>query len=184
MDLTDEEEPLVTIYRLYKQLVEMPNLPVRKIPVFDSGELAGEMFKGIDDLTFEKQYQVLRRTLREPYVEPNICLWMYRSVITPLEICSLVRDQGVFIEEDRDQCLLIDFDHWADANEKLRGLGVILPGDFNPNANDRMRSRSKLHCTTIESMRISRTLRARPAQSRFPRDLRGACQSRLDAGRL
>lgn len=92
------EKPPVTLHRLYKQLVEMLNLPNHALPSLDTGELAGDMFKGFDDLPFEMRYRTLRRTLRGPYVEPQVRLWMFRNRISPLEICSMMHRRGVDME--------------------------------------------------------------------------------------
>jgi hypothetical protein len=139
MNPADEEESSVTVHELYKQLVETLGLSVRKIPVFDSGEVVGKMFEGFDSLPTEKQLVLFRRASHGPYVAPEIRAWMHGNEISPQKITSLVQGQGVFIEDDRDRCPLIDFDHWADMNEKLRRQGAILPcdvetGNYRPDA--------------------------------------------------
>ncbi|KAF1926600.1 uncharacterized protein M421DRAFT_6873 [Didymella exigua CBS 183.55] len=130
MNLADGEVPRVTVHQLHKQLAETLDLPVLRTPGIDSGELAGKMYRGFYGLPFERQHQVLRQAFRGPYVDPEIRIWMHRNGVSPHGVCSLVRGQRVFIEDDRDRCPLIDFDHWAGVNEKLRRQGAVLPCDF------------------------------------------------------
>ena len=140
MDIEDDDEASVTVHQLYKQLVETLSLPVH-VSFIDSGERAGKMFKDFEFCP-EKQLMLLRQEFRRPYVAPEIRKWMYSNGITPQEVTSLIRAQGVYVEDDKDRCPLIDFDHWADVNEKLRQQGAILPCDVEtghrqPNATDR-----------------------------------------------
>lgn len=77
----------------------------------------------------EKQFVLLQQAFQHPYVAPEIRKWMHKNEITPQEITSLVRAHSGFIEDDRDQCPLIDFDHWAEVSERLRQQDVMLPCD-------------------------------------------------------
>jgi hypothetical protein len=128
MNIEDDDEASVTVHRLYEQLVETLNLAVQ-IPAMDSGERAGKMFRGFEFLPPKKQLVLLRQEFRRPYVAPEVRKWMYSNDISSQEVTSLVWAQGVFIEDDKERCRLIDFDHWADVNEKLRQQGATLPCD-------------------------------------------------------
>lgn len=86
----------MTVHRLYKQLVEMLDLPV-PIPPIDS-----DMFRGFEFLPPEEQLVLLRQAFRRPCVAPEVRKWMYANNVSPQEINALVRGRGVFFDDDRD----------------------------------------------------------------------------------
>jgi hypothetical protein len=141
MDIEGDDETSVTVHQLYKQVGETLDLPVH-VPSIDSGERAGRMFRGFEFWPPEKQLMLLRQEFRRPYGANEIRKWMYSNGITPQEVTSLIRVQGVYVGDDKDRCPLIDFDHWPDVNEKLRQQVAVLPCDVEtghrqPNATDR-----------------------------------------------
>lgn len=73
---------------------------------------------------------MLRQAFRGPYVDYEVLIRMHQCGTPPQDIRSLVRGQGLFIEDNKDRRPLIDFDYWADVNENLRRQGAILPCDF------------------------------------------------------
>lgn len=116
----------MTVHRLFEQLQETLDLPESMTTICYTGDLAGQMFEGFDNLSFERQYQVLRKTFRRPHVAPEVRMWMFRNGISPLDIYSLIRERGTTCLEIVDESRLIDFDHWANVNEKLRKQGLSL----------------------------------------------------------
>ncbi|KAJ4398682.1 hypothetical protein N0V91_010038 [Didymella pomorum] len=113
MDIEGDDETSVTVHQLYKQVGETLDLPVH-VPSIDSGERAGRMFRGFEFWPPEKQLMLLRQEFRRPYGANEIRKWMYSNGITPQEVTSLIRVQGVYVGDDKDRCPLIDFDHWPD----------------------------------------------------------------------